>query len=71
MTGIKYPLKPKKKSSVNSVGRPNKENVIMKYISDNPSEVNKSKIARECNCSRQTVAKYLKPNDGNNNGSTL
>ena len=71
MTGIKYPLKKKKKSSINSVGRPNIKNVVMKYISDNPSETNKSKIARECNCSRQTVAKYLKLNDDNNNSSIL
>lgn len=55
MTGIKYPREKyrSKKSS------PDKRQQIKAYFSKHPDEKNISKIARECNCSRTTVYKYL------------
>lgn len=40
-------------------GRPPKEEIVLKYLKDNPTESNISKIARVCGVSRNTVYKYM------------
>ena len=44
----------------NKEGRPSKENKILEYMNNHPGEQNISKIAKECEVSRNTVYKYLK-----------
>ena len=49
-------------------GRPPKEEIVLKYLEDNPEESNVSKIAKACGVSRNTVYKYMERsgNDENN-----
>lgn len=44
---------------LNRGGRPNKSEIVKRYLNDHPGEKNISKIARECGVARDTVYKYL------------
>ena len=70
MTGIAYPKK-KVKSTGNKVGRPSQQAIIQQYLDNHPDITNKSQIARECNCTRQTVNKYFNNKKKNNCETTI
>lgn len=59
MTGIAYPKAIKHHNPEGKKGRPDKETIILQYLAEHPDETSVSKIARECNCSRPTIYKYL------------
>lgn len=43
----------------NKGGRPAKDYIVINYLKEHPNETNISKIARECDISRNTVRKYF------------